>query len=155
VSEAPSEEKLIEIAARLLAEAAFVFVEPSQAGLGKVESMRVARVAIEGSEAWQLIFAVDTNLGRELAANLLGLDESTEEAGKSSADAVGEMANILAGALAVEFTQSGPCRIGIPSLSFEPGAKIGAALATAERKANLVTENGTHLAVALMRGGAA
>jgi chemotaxis protein CheY-P-specific phosphatase CheC len=93
-------------------------------------------------------------LGRELAANLLGVDESTEEACKASADAVGEIANILAGALAVELTDSAPCRIGIPSLSFEPGAKIGALLATAERVVNLVAESGTHLAVALMRGGA-
>jgi CheY-specific phosphatase CheX len=154
VSDAPSVETLALISERLLAQAAFVFVEPNQAGPSDVEMMRVARVAITGEEAWWLTFAVEMNLGRELAANLLGIEGTSDEADQASADAVGEMTNILAGALAVEFhDRAGPCRIGIPSLSLESGATIRAALGAVERKASFTTENGSRLVVFLTREG--
>jgi CheY-specific phosphatase CheX len=114
----------------------------------------VARVAITCGEEWWLTFAVETDLGRELAANLLGIEGTSDEAEQASADAVGEMANILAGAVAVEFHDlAGPCRIGIPSLSLESGAKIRAALGLAERKVSFATENGSRLVILLAREG--
>jgi chemotaxis protein CheY-P-specific phosphatase CheC len=154
VSDAPSTDQLALIAEQLLAQAAFVFAELSQEELSDADTMHVARVSIKGEEAWQLTLAVQTNLGRELAGNLLGIEETSDEAGDASADAVGEMANILAGALAAEFHgPEGPCRIGIPTLTLDSGAKIQAALAAAERKASFTTENGSRLAVFLTPEG--
>jgi len=143
----PSNEKLVTLAGTLLADAAFVFADPSEAFAPSEKALYFARIALTCSESWELLVVAEAELARSLAANLLGIEEESIEAGTSSGEALGELANILAGSLAIEFV--GPTRIGLPTVSIEPGVKASALLGKATRRANLVTEAGQHLAVAL------
>ena len=139
----------------LLADAAFVFAEPTSSPLPATESPLVARMTMAHGESWELCVCVQDKLGDMLAANLLGT-ESESEAHASAADAVGELANILAGALAVDlFGKDVVCHIGIPEVSVEPGHTAGDRLAKADYRANLLTEEGFTLAVALTAQGGA
>jgi hypothetical protein len=134
----------------LLADAAFVFAEPTPASLPATGNTIVARLTMARSESWELCVCVQDKLGDLLAANLLGTESETGEAHAAAADAVGELANILAGTLAVElFGKDVVCRIGIPVATVESMRAAGDRLAKATCSANLLTEEGYALAVAL------
>ena len=156
MASAPNSESLARSVIALLADAAFVFAEPTAAPLPASENPLVARLAMEHGETWELCVCVQDKLGQMLAANLLGTESDTGEARAAAADAVGELANILAGALAVElFGKDVVCRIGIPVVAVEGGRAVAARLAQSSCRANLLTEEGYALAVALVsRGGA-
>ncbi len=153
---APSSDALARTVSALLADAAFVFAEPSGASLPSGESPLVARLTMEHGESWELCLCLQDKLGEVLAANLLGTESDTGEARAAAADAVGELANILAGVLAVElFGKDVVCRIGIPTVAIESGRAAAARLAQSTCRTNLVTEEGYALAVALTpKGGA-
>jgi hypothetical protein len=146
----PSSELLSRSVIALLADAAFVFAEPSAAPMPANGSPLVARLTMEHGETWELCVCVQDKLGDMLAANLLGTESETGEARAAAADAVGELANILAGGLAVElFGKEVVSRIGIPVVAIETGRAAGDCLAKATCRTNLLTEEGYTLAVAL------
>jgi len=148
--EVPDNRRLGALAGKLLADAAFVFAEPSSGFDPKNKSLYLAKIALTSSERWELLVLADGDLAKALAANLLGIDEESEEAQKSSPEALGEWANIVAGSVAAECKGiKGPCRIGIPVVTAEPSVRAAACMCRAVRRANLVTENGQHLAIAL------
>jgi CheY-specific phosphatase CheX len=156
MAEAPTEDRLTEIALNLLSDAAFVFAEPAPEPLATNQSMLVARLAIEHDLRWDLVVCVELELGMVLAANLLGVENDSDEARNAAGDAVGELANILAGSVAIEFHGKNTiCKIGIPSVAVEPGVVFGETLAKAARNCHFLTEEGAHLAVALVPRGRA
>jgi CheY-specific phosphatase CheX len=107
-------------------------------------------------QSWELCVCVQDKLGDMLAANLLGTESETGEARAAATDAVGELANILAGALAVDlFGKDVVCQIGIPMVATETGRAASDRLAKATCRANLLTEEGYALAVTLTAQGAA
>ena len=111
MASAPNSESLSRTLIGLLAEAAFVFAEPTTTPMPADENPLVARLTLAHDETWELCVCVQDKLGDVLAANLLGTESETREARAASADAVGELANILAGALAVGH-QTGPGKFG-------------------------------------------
>jgi hypothetical protein len=156
MADAPSVEKLTELSLSLLSDAAFVFAELSPEPLALNQSMLVARLSIEHDIKWDLVVCVELDLGMVLAANLLGIENESDEARDAAGDAVGELANILAGSVAIEFHGARTiCKIGIPVVAIEPGQLFGGTLAKATRNCHFVTEEGAHLAIALIPRGKA
>jgi len=151
MANAPSAESLARTLIGLLADAAFVFAEPTDAALPANGDTLVAHLTMAHGESWELCVCVQDKLGDMLAANLLGTESETGEARAAAADAVGELANILAGALAVDlFGKDVVCQIGIPAVAIESGRVASDRLTKASCHANLLTEEGYALAVALI-----
>ena len=149
-------ESLSDTLIALLADAAFVFAEPAANPLPTHENPLVARLTIEHGETWELCVCAQDKLGQMLAANLLGTESESDEARDSAADAVGELANILAGALAVNlFGKDVVCQIGIPVVAIEAGRLAEDHLTHSTCRVNLLTEEGYGLAVALTAQGGA
>jgi hypothetical protein len=150
MSEVLDNERLALLATGLLADAAFVFAEPSTAFTPQKAPLATARIALICPRPLELLVIAEGELAKALAANLLGIEEDSEEAETSAGAALGEWANMLAGSLAAEhMVDSGPARIGIPSITTASVAVAGVALGKAVRRANLVTETGQHMVVAL------
>jgi hypothetical protein len=148
--ELPNNEQLGVLAGALLADAAFVFAEPSPSFSPKGKTLFLARISLISDEPWELMVVAEAELARSLAANLLGIEEESEEAQKACGEALGEWANIFAGTVALECKGgNAACQIGIPAVTAEAGVKASAFLGKALRRANLVTETGQHMAVAL------
>jgi len=146
----PDNRRLGMLANALLADAAFVFAEPSAAFAPKAKPLFAARVTLSCGESLELLVVVEAELAKSLAANLLGIEEDSDEAQASSGEALGEWANILAGSLAAECKGGqSPPTIGIPVVSSETLAKAAVLLGKATRRANLVTETGQQLVVAV------
>ena len=156
MASAPNSESLARTLIGLLADAAFVFAEPTAMPLPADENPLVARLTLEHGATWELCVCVQEKLGNMLAANLLGTESETKEARAAAADAVGELTNILAGALAVElFGKDVVSRIGFPAVTLETARAVGDRLAKSTCRANLLTEEGYALAVALTAQGGA
>lgn len=150
MSEVLDNERLGLLATTLLADAAFVFAEPSKSFTPQKAPLSVARIALICSRSLELLVVAEAELAKALAANLLGVEEDSAEAETSAGAALGEWANMLAGSLAVEhMVDRGPARIGIPAISTASVAAAGVAMGKAVRRANLVTETGQHMVIAL------
>lgn len=149
----PDSSRLAHLTTSLLSEAAFIFVEPGPDFVSQCKSVIVARITLEYGGMWDLVVVAEPALGRALAANLLGIDETSAEAEGSRADSVAEWSNILAGALAVEFKGGvGACHIGVPVVKMETGPQVARLLDRATCKVNVVSEEGGRMAVALASG---
>ena len=150
MSEVLDKERLALLATTLLADAAFVFAEPSAAFTPQKAPLVTARIALVCSSSLELLVVAEAALARALAANLLGIEEDSDEAESSAGAALGEWSNMLAGSLAAEhMVDRGPARIGIPSIATTSTSVAGVALGKAIRRANLVTETGQQMVVAL------
>jgi hypothetical protein len=148
--ELPNNQRLEQLAGTLLADAAFVFAEPSGSFAPKAKALYFARISLTCTETWELMVVSDLELAKALAANLLGIEEESDEAQKASSEALAEWVNILAGSIAVECKDGNEAfRIGIPVVTTEPGVKANALLGKASHRANLITETGQSMAVAL------
>jgi hypothetical protein len=150
MSDVLDNERLALLASALLADAAFVFAEPSKAFTPQKAPLETARIALICSSSLELLVVAEADLARSLAANLLGIEEDSEEAQSSAGAALGEWANMLAGSLAVaHMVDQGAASIGIPAICTASASAAGVALGKAVRRANLVTETGQHMVVAL------
>ena len=147
--ELPDNKKLGRLAGAMLADAAFVFAEASDSFAPEDKALLLARIALTCSERWELMVATETELAESLAANLLGIEEGAAEAKTSCADALAEWTNIFAGSLAVECVGGEPLRLGLPVVTAEARVKADVFFSKASRRANLVTEDGHHLAIGL------
>jgi CheY-specific phosphatase CheX len=155
MAEPMSNEKLSDITKQLLEDAAFLFTEPATDQHAPDGNQIVARVNIKASRSVELVLSAEERLGIILAANLLGIEIDSEEARQSASDAVGELANILAGTLAVELSEiSAQVSIGIPVVKKEFGATIWKELSKASQRADLLVEDGTRLSIAIKQQGA-
>jgi chemotaxis protein CheX len=76
----------------------------------------VATVSFAGTESGIVAFYSTTDTACEIAGALLGMDAS--EVNGDMPDAIGEVANMIAGALRTKMTDSGaPCAISIPTVT--------------------------------------
>lgn len=154
MASAPSSNALSNAVVTLLADAAFIFAEPTTAPMPAGGNPLVARLTLELGDRWELCVCVQDKLGQVLAANLLGTESDTGEAQAAASDAVGELANILAGAIALDlFGKTVVCKIGIPVVATESGRLVGEQLAKATCRVSLETEEGHAMAVALIPQG--
>jgi hypothetical protein len=153
MSNKPTRDRLGTLVIELLESAAFVFAEivdekPSQAG-----DILGARIALEHGERVELSLCIPSALGPELAANLLALESDSEEAKTSARDAVGELANMLAGMLAVEvFGRDVVCKIGVPQVACETAVEHDRHRGSAVCRVTLQTENGHRVDATLAEG---
>lgn len=146
----PSAEVLSRKVKALLSEAAFVFAEATDESRDFGGDVVVARLKIQHEDAAELVVYAEHELGKLLAANLLGTDNDAGEARAAIHDAVGELTNILAGSLAVEmFGKDVVTRIGIPAVTAEPAYVAQDRLAGCACRVRFVTDEGHGLAVAI------
>lgn len=155
MSNSMTSERLGNLVAELLESAVFVFAENIESTPWDATGLWSAHLELEKDEKYQLALCVPKELALTLAANLLGLEPDEEDAKQSLCDAVGEMANMLAGTLGVElFGKDVVCRIGVPTTIEETGAEHDAHASKAFCRVSLQTEEGQRLDACLIKVGA-
>jgi len=138
-----SPEVLGDVLARTLEEAAFVFAESTVAPPPHDDALVEARLAYVGAHRGELALAAPASLAATFAANLLGEDEGGAETTGDDEDAVGEILNMVAGALVVElFGADAPTRLGVPRVRRISAEEHARALRGAAAVATLVEEEG-------------
>jgi len=146
-------DRLAELVSRTLEDAAFVFTEPADGAGAPAAPVLHARLDFEGPARGELSLTASPAVARALAANLLGLDEGDPDIDARAGDALGEVVNMLAGAVVLElFGPEAQTRIGVPAgaeLAAPPAGAGGTAVA-------LLTEEGERIdaAVRPLPGGA-
>jgi hypothetical protein len=147
-------ERLGTVVAELLESAVFIFAEDAAITPWDASVLWSAHLEMEHEEKVDLALCVPKELGLTLAANLLGLEPDEEDAKQGLCDAVGEMANMLAGILAVDlFGGDVVCRISVPQTAEETGAEHDAHAAKAFCRVALKTEDGQRLDACLTKVG--
>lgn len=112
----PSTEVLARCVGQMLEEAAFLFAAPAEIDpIPFLGSVIEAKIVFSGRHSGEICLRADEPLTAELAANLLGEEPSNPEVAVRGREALGELANMVAGALVVElFGKETHCRIGVP-----------------------------------------
>ncbi len=105
----PTRERLGSLIVELLENAAFVFAETTVEKPWAASDILCARVVLEHGERVELSLCVARELAVVMAANLLALEPDSEQAEASASDTVGELANMVAGSLAVEISAETWC----------------------------------------------
>lgn len=152
-----SGEYLAELLGRTLEEAAFVFAEPADGDGVMDETLLEARLAYAGPHQGELVLTAPRSFAATLAANLLGEDEGGTAATGDDEDALGELLNMIAGALVDEIFPPGDrCLLGLPRVGRAAPLAHARALASAHASATLVDEQGRRidLAACLVPGSA-
>lgn len=140
---APSAELLGDVLGRTLEEAAFVFAEARPRPPPHAGALVEARLAYAGPHRGELVLAAPVSLAATIAANLLGEDEGGAETTGDDEDAVGELLNMVAGALVVELFGAGAAtRLGLPRVRRVSPEDHDRALRAATAVATLVEEEG-------------
>ncbi len=112
-----SPELLAAVLSRTLEEAAFAFLEPAEAPCNSSVRVIEATLEISGERRAELRLAVPEVFAATLAANMLGEEEGGEDVTGDDEDAIGELLNMIAGAVAAEvFGRNARCALGIPRL---------------------------------------
>ncbi|BDG07984.1 chemotaxis protein CheX [Anaeromyxobacter paludicola] len=139
--------------ARVLEEAAFVFLEPDDRPPAWTDEVVVARLSWTGAGDGELTLAAAPALAAELAANLLGEEDAEAAAGRAD-EAVGELLNMLAGALLGELCGAGtPAVLGLPRVERLAAAACQARLEGEPVRVSLVSEERRRLDAAARVGG--
>jgi hypothetical protein len=142
--------QLADAVIQVLEDAAFLFSERVPEQAWESERAVSARLVIEHGEQMELCLCVEPELATLLAANLLALEPDSEEARASAAEAVGELANMLAGALSTElFGREVVSRIGVPNVVDEDEAEHARHVAEPGCRVVLRTDEGQRLDVGL------
>jgi chemotaxis protein CheX len=102
-------------------------VEPCEAAPAEGQPLLTATVPIRGAWEGSVSLRCPPALARDLAASLFDQGEGGAAVGDAEVhDALGELANIIGGNL--KGLLSGPCRLGLPTVSAEAPAADAAAL---------------------------
>ncbi|HTP27968.1 MAG TPA: chemotaxis protein CheX [Anaeromyxobacteraceae bacterium] len=138
-----SAELLAQALSRTLEEAAFVFAEPTQDPPPLEGEVIEARLSYRGDHEGELRLAAPASFAASLAANLLGEEEGSQGAKARGDDCIGELLNMIAGALAVDlFGPGSRCLLGLPRVRRVAAEEHAQALATAHAAATLIEEEG-------------
>jgi CheY-specific phosphatase CheX len=117
MSGARLDELLLEVTSQTLEEAAFVFAEPAVALLPWPDEIVEADLSFTGPKTGRLLLATPPELAREIAAGLMGTDIDDPLVQAEGAEAVGEMLNIICGALLEAwFGEEAVCQLGSPEV---------------------------------------
>lgn len=134
-------ELLHRTAATTLRDAAFFFTQPMTEPLAWPKRVLVARLSFDGTQKGVMRLVVTPAFGIELAANLLGIDPGDVNAAAEARAAVGELLNMICGALVAQwFGTDVVCQLGIPEVVEMASAELdqakpqcGVALAVEEQ----------------------
>lgn len=134
----------------LLSDTVFLFTESVPDPPPQLETWWRAQLTMEQQNYWEFSVCIEPTLALTVSANLLGIENDSEQAQGATADAVGEFANILAGALAVEvYGTNTICHLGIPEVSLDTGGNIQTRWEAATRRIHYITDEGQHLLLML------
>jgi CheY-specific phosphatase CheX len=138
----------------ILEEAAFLFCEPldDPKTLPVAPEVFVAALDFRGAFAGNILLSAPSDVTLELAANLLGLEPDSPEVGGKGADALGEMLNIIGGALLKEwFGASSDFEMGIPEVRRMSDDKLAQETANAALHFPMITEQGYRIDAAVLK----
>jgi hypothetical protein len=138
----------------VLEEAAFVFAEASEDAPPFGDDVIEARLAFSGALECELVLASEATFAATLAANLLGEEEGGASVTGDDEDAVGELLNMIAGAVAAELC--GPeerCVLGLPRVRRLAAEEYASALEGADAVATMVEEEGRRIDLSASVGG--
>lgn len=149
-------EVLARTLSQVLEEAAFLFAEPSEDPPPLAGAVLQARLSFMGDHEGELVLAAGPELCATLAANLLGEDEGGAATTGDDEDAVGELLNMVAGALLVElYGPDAQCLLGLPRVEHVAPAQHEGELSRADAVATMVEEEGRRIDLsARLTGGA-
>lgn len=134
-------ELLTQVLAHTLEEAAFVFAEPTDQPPPHEEPLIEARLKYHGEHEAELVLATSGRFAATIAANLLGEDEGGADVIGDDHDALGELLNMIAGALVAElFGPDSRCRLGLPAVGLVRADEHLRALAAAHAAVSMVDE---------------
>lgn len=134
-------DRFAELVSRALERMAFVITEPSPATPGEVLAGCTAHAILQlgGAKSHTLGVSATAGMVREVAAGMMGLDESEIEVDDHAAATVAELANVLGGELVMQLT-AGEEQMG---LGLPREASDAQALALLDRE----HDGGFHVAV--------
>lgn len=138
----------------ILEEAAFLFCEPldEQNESPVALEVFVAGIDFKGPVSGNILLSAPSDVTSELAANLLGLEPDAPEIGGRESDALGEMLNIIGGALLKEwFGSFSDFEMGIPNVQRMSHDELVQETARATLHVPLVTEQGYRIDAAVLK----
>lgn len=113
----PSTDELALLAQSTFADTAFLLTEPTNEPQGAVQDCICAVIGFDAEVSGRLIIAAPTALGAQLAADMLCVDPSDEQAVSQAGGALAELANVFAGVLVPQvFGEAGEWSLGLPKL---------------------------------------
>lgn len=137
-----TEDVLVEVAASVLEDVAFVFVERSPAPPPWSGDVLVAKLAYSGPEDGVLAVTASPALAARFAANMLGVEPDDPEATAGTRDAVGEMVNVIVGSMVARvFGTAELCQLGVPRVVLAPAPDASRSICAVA----LVTDEGERL----------
>ncbi len=112
------------LVSRTLEDTAYAFASPTFDPYTPVADDIAVSLSFQGPEDGHVLVHGARALGNALAAALLGIEPSDDDAAAGASDAIGEVTNILAGAIIHHLYGSHVlCRLGTPQiLAMEPAA---------------------------------
>lgn len=112
----PTPALLGDLLGRVLAEAAFVAVEPADEPAAWPSPLYEAEIHFESIRGGSLRLLAPAACATELAANMLGVDPADPEAESHGRDALAELVNVLGGSLVVQlYGPRAPNQLGFPA----------------------------------------
>jgi CheY-specific phosphatase CheX len=140
---------------RTLEEAAFVYFEPGEVSVEAEGPVLEARLRYAGDDEGELRLALSESFASTLAANMLGEEEGGAAVTGDDRDAVGELLNMIAGALVLEvFGRYARCALDIPQVRRVGVDEHRRALEQADVSVGLLDEEGhrVHLSATSGKG---
>ncbi|HOY62308.1 MAG TPA: chemotaxis protein CheX [bacterium] len=139
------DEKLRQVAQRILEDAAFVFVDGGAEDAIELlngENALSATLEFDGEFSGSMSMSASYSLAKTMAANLLGADDLDPEAESKKTDAIGELLNMVCGNLLPEIAGTSPeFKIGAPrAVSFDE---------TKRQSADIARSNGSLVAMSV------
>ncbi len=131
-----------------LEEAAFIFTEPTEGTPPEwtEDTVLHAELPFGGDSAGTLMIASSSEPTVELAANLLGIEPSDEDAQEKRADALGEILNIIGGIVVEEwFGTEADVQLGVPEVRAVDVAEYERKVTNSECCFSLITEEGLRI----------
>lgn len=120
----PSPAAVGAVISQTLEEAAFLITEPitDQLPSWPSRSLLQARLSLSGSKVSGTLFLIcSARLAVEMAANMMGIEPSEEQAAGAAMDALGEVLNMVAGALCEQLFDEQAVEVGIPQVEVTTG----------------------------------
>jgi hypothetical protein len=140
-------EQLGATTSQVFADTAFLLTEPTAQWELFLPDAVHASIGFESDGHGRLVLSLPSELARQLAADMLGVEPEDEAAEASAVNAVAEVANVLAGVLMVElFGADGEWQLGLPKIESTAPQGLGC-------KAALQTDMGQQIQVMLLTDG--
>jgi len=144
----PSTDELALLAQSTFADTAFLLTEPTAESHGPSPDCLCAVIGFDAEVKGRLVLAAPTALAAQLAADMLCVDASDEQAVAHAGGALAELVNVFAGVLVPQvFGESGEWALGLPRvLLAEPPLGAG----ERSRGVTLVSDAGHAIRVELV-----